>query len=160
VIGQPPSSFEQWITIHAGKRHGVRDNSAVVTSEGYLIGKVTQVTPSTSRVTLLTDESSGASARVLRRKARGLIRDGQGAGDTLVLDLVPREMRLARGDRVVTAGYRLGPRTGLYPKGIPIGVVSSIGRTDLDVYQRIQVEPHADFSSLDAVVVLVRKRGR
>ena len=35
--------------------------------------------------------------------------------------------------------------------------LTSVGQTDIDVHQQIQVQPFVDFSSLDSVLVLVRK---
>ena len=61
----------------------------------------------------------------------------------------------ARGDEIVTAGWRAGALSSLYPKGIPIGKVTSVGQTDTDLFQQVQVDPYVDFGSLDAVLVLV-----
>jgi len=57
----------------------------------------------------------------------------------------------------VTAGWRTGTLSSLYPKGIQIGTVTSVGQTDTDLYQQVQVDPSVDFGSLDAVIVLVPK---
>ena len=157
VIGQAASPYEQEITIAAGSRDGVRDNSAVVTPEG-LVGRVTRVTPYTSLVTLLTNADNGVAA-VVRGKARGLLGRGQGGSDSLVLNRVQKNKVVRRGDEVVTAGFRLGRLTSIYPKGIQIGLVTSVSQRDTDPFKRIQVAPYVDFSSLDAVVVLVPKRG-
>jgi rod shape-determining protein MreC len=54
----------------------------------------------------------------------------------------------------VTAGWRAGGLSSLYPQGIPIGEVTSFGLTDTDVFQQVQVEPYVDFGALDAVIVL------
>ena len=45
----------------------------------------------------------------------------------------------------------------LYPRGIPIGRVTSVGQADTDLWKQVQVEPFADFDRVDAVLVLVRK---
>ena len=47
--------------------------------------------------------------------------------------------------------------SSLYPPHIPIGTVTSVGQTDTDLYKQVQVAPFADFTSIDAVIVLVRK---
>ena len=46
------------------------------------------------------------------------------------------------------------------PKGIPIGVVTKVGQTDIDAFQNVQVMPLVDFSSLEAVIVLVSDKPR
>ena len=156
VLADPPSRFEQWIVIAVGSSDGVRMNAPVVTDEG-LVGRVTRVTRDQSRVTLLTGRESAASAYDIRTEANGVIRHGAGSRDALILDRVPKEERVQREDVVVTSGRRFGLLPSIYPRNIPIGIVTSVGQTDIDEHQQIQVEPFVDFSSLDSVLVLVRK---
>lgn len=156
VIAQPPTQFEREVAVSVGSSHGVRDDDPVVTADG-LVGKVTMVTPYKSRVTLISDEESGVSARVVRRQASGLLERGHGGSDSLVLNLVSRDKFVDEGDGLVTAGWRLGELTPVYPEGIPIGVISGVGQTDTDTFKRIQVEPYVDFSALRTVIVLIPK---
>ena len=62
------------------------------------------------------------------------------------------------GDEIVTAGWRVGQLASLYPKGIPIGRVTSVGGASTDLYQQVLLMSDVDFSSLDSVIVLVSKR--
>jgi rod shape-determining protein MreC len=156
VLADPPSRFEQWIVIAVGSSDGVRMNAPVLTDEG-LVGRVTKVTRDQSRVTLLTDKESAASAYDIRTEAHGVIRHGAGSRDALILDRVPKEERVQRNDVVVTSGRRFGLLPSIYPRNIQIGIVTSVGQTDIDEHQQIQVEPFVDFSSLDSVLVLIRK---
>jgi len=154
VTGRPAGAFTQAIVIAAGSHDGVRLNDPVVTSDG-LVGVVTRVTPKLARVQLLTDEEAAASAVDLRTGATGIVRHAQGTRQTLVLDRVRKQDVVRVGDQVVTAGWRAGTLSSLYPKGIPIGRVTSWGLTDTDLFQQVQVDPYVDFGSLDAVIVLV-----
>jgi len=156
VIARPPSAFKQQIVVAAGTKKGVRLNAPVVTADG-LAGLVTRVTDDAARVTLLTDQTTAASALDLRTGAAGIVRHGAGTGDTLVLDRVAKDEVVNLGDEVVTAGWRSGVLASLYPKGIPIGRVTSVGQTDTDLYKQVQIAPYADFGSLDAVLVLVSR---
>ncbi len=162
VIGRPVGSFVQAIVIAAGSRNGVRVNDSVVTADG-LVGLVTRVTPSTARIQLLTDQEAAVSAVDLRTRAEGIVRHARGTRETLVLDRVRKQDVVRVGDDVVTAGWRASGLSSLYPKGIPIGEVTSVGQTDTDLFQQVQVDPYVDFGLLDAVLVLVpteRNRGR
>ena len=154
VIGRPGTAFTQAITIAVGTRNGVFANDPVVTADG-LVGVVTRATSGTARVQLLTDEEAAASAIDLRTSATGIVRHARGTRETLVLDRVRKEDRVRIGDEVVTAGWRSGALSSLYPKGIPIGRVTSVGDTDTDLWKQIQVDPYVDFGALDAVIVLV-----
>ena len=158
VVAQPPNPYDQRVAIAAGLNQGVRRESAVVDPDGNFVGTVSAVYSNVSRVTLLTDEQSGVSAYDLETKAGGILRHAQGTGDLLVLDRVEKEKQVSEGDRVVTAGWKEGTLSSLYPRGIPVGYVSGANQLDTDPYKTIQVTPYADFSSLETVVVLVNPR--
>jgi rod shape-determining protein MreC len=154
VIARPSSAFEQEIVLPVGSEDGIEERAPVVTGEG-LVGLVTRVTPNVSRVTLLTDANSAVSARVLRTQASGIVEHGQ-AGDSLVLSRVSKQEPVHVGDEIVTSGWRQGDLESLYPPGIPIGRVTSVGSLSTDLYQQVQIESDVDFSSLESVLVLVR----
>ena len=151
VLARPPGEFEQQIIVSAGTADGVRLHAPVVTADG-LLGSVTLVTSHESRITLLTDEQSAVAAVDLQTKALGIVRHGQGGG--LILDRVSKDQTINDGDTIVTAGTQSGSLPDLYPRGIQIGKVTSVGQSDTDLYKQIQVSPFAKFNSLDSVVVL------
>jgi rod shape-determining protein MreC len=155
VIARPPGAFAQAIVISRGSSDGVEKDAPVVTAQG-LIGLVTRVFAHSARVTLLTDESSAVSARDVRTAASGVVEHGQ-SGSTLVFQYVPKEDDIRAGDTIVTAGWRSSKLASLYPKGIPIARVTSVGQSDTDLYKQVQLQPFADFTSIDAVLVLVPK---
>ena len=156
IIGRTPGQFEQQVLIAAGSNARVRVNDPVVTAAG-LVGRVTRVSRRSALVTLLTDETSAVSALDLRTNAAGIVRHGVSGGEALVLERVAKEDVVKADDVVITAGWRSGPLASIYPRGIPIGVVTSVGQLDTDIYKRIEVDPFVDFSSLDSVLVLVEK---
>jgi rod shape-determining protein MreC len=153
VLAQPSSAYDQDIVIAAGRDDGIVNDSPVITQDG-LVGIVTSVSGDAARVTLLTDQSVAVSAYDVKTNAAGVVRKGS-AGSELVLDRVPKDLVVTEGDVVATAGWRSGDLESLYPRGIPIGQVTSVGLQDIDLYQRIQVTPFVNFDSLAEVVVLV-----
>jgi rod shape-determining protein MreC len=154
VISRAPSPFVQQIVIAAGSDDGIRLHAPVVTEDG-LVGQVTRAARNVSQVTLLTDETSAVSAIDLRTAAPGILRHGSSGGDSLILDRVTKDQVVNRGDVVVTAGWRSGKLSSIYPKGIQVGVVTSVGQIDTDLYKQVEVQPFVDFSSLQSVLVLV-----
>jgi rod shape-determining protein MreC len=157
VIARPPSLFEQQIVVAAGSLNGISLHDPVVTADG-LVGEVTKLTDRAARVTLLTDPDSAVAAHVLSSGASGLVRRGPADGGSLDLDQVTKDQVVNLDDIVVTAGTLGGRLRSLYPKGIPIGVVTSVGQTDTDLYKQVQVDPYVDFSGLHSVAVLVSTR--
>jgi rod shape-determining protein MreC len=156
ITAKPQSQFDQRIVIAAGRANGIRDDDPVVNADG-LVGRVTKVVTHQAQVTLLTDEDSAVSAIDVNTQAEGIIKHGQGPGSTLFLDQVPKAEHVAYNDRVITAGWHQGDLSSIYPKGIPIGIVSNKGYSSNELYARVQVTPYVDFSSLDSVIVLVAK---
>ena len=154
VLVHGATDIEQQITVSAGSQQGVRANDPVVTSDG-LVGKVTRVAPNLARVTLLIDPTSAVAAVDLKTKAYGLVQHGAGGGDQLVFGRVPKDRIVRTGDFVVTAGTQLAALPDIYPKGILIGRVTSVDQNDVDIFKQIQVDPFADFSSIDSVAILV-----
>jgi len=152
VISFPNGPFVQEVAIAAGSNSGIRINSPVVSADG-LVGRATNVTPSMSVVTLITDPDSAVAARDLRTGVLGLIRHGQ--GNTLILDQVSKEQKVHKGDMIVTQGTRDRRYPDLYPYGIPIGQVISVGTSDIASYLTVQVSPFASLNSLDSVAALV-----
>jgi rod shape-determining protein MreC len=154
VVGRPPSAYNQEVLIAAGSSSGVQRNDPVVTKDG-LVGLVTDVTSNGAKVTLLTDQASAVSAAVLESGAAGIVRHGPSDSSALILDRVSKDELVSEGDLVITAGWRSGKLESLYPRGIPVGTVKSVGQQDVDLYKRIQVTPLVSFDSLAEVIVLV-----
>jgi len=152
VISFPSGPFDQQVAIAAGSSSGIGISTPVVSADG-LVGRVTNVTSSTAVVTLITDPDSAVAARDLTSGVSGLIRHGQGS--TLILDRVPKEQVVQKGDVIVTQGTRDRRYPDLYPYGIPIGRVLSVGRSDIASYLTVQVTPFAALDSLDSVAALV-----
>ena len=74
-----------------------------------------------------------------------------------MLDRVDKALVVNVGDTVVSSGWTRGVLSSRYPYNIPIGTVTSVGRQDIDLYARVQVEPFVDFDSLAEVVILVKR---
>jgi rod shape-determining protein MreC len=155
VMSRPPSEFQQEVVIAAGSNRGIRVNDPVVTPDG-LVGKVNSVAGHSAQVTLLTDPNLDVAALDVPWKSAGLVSHGEGPG-TLTLDRVPKSQVLREGDLVVTQGFKLGPLSSIYPRGIPIGTVSGATNREVDLYWNAQVAPFVHFDSLRRVIVLIPK---
>lgn len=119
-------------------------NQPVISAEG-LVGRVVEAVPGYAKVQLITDRSAAVGAMVRRTRRQGVVRAGP-AG--LKLDFLPQQADVRAGDRVVTSGI-----DGIYPRGLPVGVVTSVRRGD-ELFYDIQVEPAVDFGLLNQVYLL------
>ena len=152
IIARDPSGILHTVMLGAGTDQGVQVGHIVVSERG-LVGRVTQAGPTYSKVLLVTDPASTVSAIVQGSRATGIVR-GQ-YGDTLVMEWILQNDDLKAGDVVITAGLALGnDLRSLFPKGLVIGTIVAIDRSENAAYERAIVTPAADIRRLEHVLVV------
>jgi rod shape-determining protein MreC len=149
VIARDPSPFVQAITLDRGTDDGVQEGMTIITWRG-VVGRVSRVSPTSSKVLLITDTSSSISGRIQSSESRvtGIIRGRPEGG--LVMHRIPQEETLQTGETVVTSDFG-----GLMPEGLVIGQIVQIRRKDVDVMQEAVIEPSADMKRLERLYVLL-----
>jgi len=152
VIGRSPTVWYSTVTVDKGSSSGVQMNDPVVSGDG-LVGRVTDVTHGTAKVSLITDNRSAVSARVLPDGPQGVAEPEVGNPDDLLLDFIDRNQPIDQGALVVTAGWSNGAISSAFPPGLPIGEVSDATVGEQESYQRVHVTPAADIRNLDFVQV-------
>jgi rod shape-determining protein MreC len=101
----------------------------------------------TATVQLIIDRSAAVAVRIDSSRAEGIAL-GNGDG-TLRLEYLSATAEVTEGDTVVTAGI-----DGIYPQGLGVGRVERVERAG-PAYRRVVVQPFADFSRLETVLVLL-----
>jgi rod shape-determining protein MreC len=157
IIARSPNNlFRDTMQVSAGRGDGVGVGDAVI-ADGALVGHVSTAAGGTAVVTLITDQRSTVSARVLNGPNRGdvgLLEPSVGDPLDLLVQLLPRRAHIREGDYVVTAGLRGSRLESLYPPNIPIGRVSKADPEELDSDQQVHVSPLADLRHLEFVQIL------
>ncbi|HMA26948.1 MAG: rod shape-determining protein MreC [Solirubrobacterales bacterium] len=159
VVGRSPTVWYSTVTVDKGSSDGVRVDDPVVAAQG-LAGKVTQTTPNTAQVTLITDADSAVTARVNPSGATGVVEPNVGNPNDLQLDYLERGTQVAKGQMVVTAGFSTGDLGSIFPPGIPIGKVTQATAEEQQAYQRVHLSPFADLRDMDFVKVLTTHSGK
>ncbi|MFY0617548.1 rod shape-determining protein MreC [Shimia sp.] len=140
VLADSGSPFRQSVLLNIGARDGIIDGWAAMDGIG-LVGRISGVGKSSSRVMLLTDSSSRIPARIQGSGQTALI-----VGDNTVaphVDFVETPDLVRPGDRVVTSGDG-----GVFPGGLLIGQVAT------DPAGRLRVRLAADYERLEFLRVL------
>lgn len=145
IIGRDVGSLVRGVRINQGRESGIEPGMSVITARG-LVGQVVESGDRWSKVLLVTDESSHITALIQESRASGVV-DGTGTG--VVMRLIPHEQRVEPGDVVLTAG--LG---GHFPRGLVIGVVESVRRSDINPWQEAVVRSTIEFDELEYVFVI------
>lgn len=147
VVALAPSNYEWTVTLDVGSAQGIERDMVVINGDG-LVGRVIQTTTNASRVLLAIDPNFSAASRVARIGETGLI-DGQG-GDLMRFRPLDPEIEIRRGDEIVTSSYS----NSIFPPGIPIGSVESVGEASTLLNRDVLVRPYVDFTRLDLVLVV------
>jgi rod shape-determining protein MreC len=146
VVADEPNGLMKSIVIDLGSKHGVMEGMPVVTERG-LVGRITEVYNTGSRVLLLTDSNSNVNAILQNTRQRGIVRGR--AGQLPIMDYLPQDEPVIVADIVVTSG-----EGGNFPAGIPIGQVVEVERNDVEMFQRAVVQTTVDFDALETVLVV------
>jgi rod shape-determining protein MreC len=160
ITGRSPNNLlGDTLQIDVGSGDGVRVGQAVVAAGG-LVGHVSTVAASTAFVTLITDQRSIVTVRVLDRRGEwGLLKPSIGDPLDLLVQQLQRDAPIAIGQPVVTAGAISSRLESLYPPNSPVGRVTRADPQEIADGQQVHVTPFADLRHLDFVQILIA-RGR
>ena len=146
VIGRDPGRHPNSILINVGRKDGVMDRMAVVTSDG-LVGKVLAVHSGSAVVQLLTDRNCRVSGVVQRDdRGHGIVRYEDGK---FYLHGFPLRTDIQIGDVVISSGMG-----GIFPADLPIGTVRELGPDQMGLFQEVILKGCVNFDSIEEVFVL------
>jgi rod shape-determining protein MreC len=140
VLADSGSPFRQSVLINVGSRDGIRDGWATTDGLG-LVGRISGVGGSSSRVILLTDPASRVPVTIQPSGQRALL-----SGDNTALPpvgFVEAPELVQPGDRVVSSGDG---------KVFPAGLL--VGQVVMDSEGRLRVRLSADYRRLEFLRVL------
>lgn len=150
VIGRDSTNWYRGILLDKGERDGIQRDMGVITQAG-MVGRVVKTTATSSVVLLVTDPNTAVTALIQRTRDEGLV-TGTPRG-LLRMKFIPLLSSVREGDVVVTSGL-----VGNFPKGLMIGVVKHIEKTQDDLFQSAELVPVVDFSKLEEVLVITAAR--
>jgi rod shape-determining protein MreC len=144
VIGRSADHWWQQIVLGRGSNDGIQVGF-IVSGNGGIVGRVTQVTANTSRVLLISDPTSQVGVTISRSRFMGYIR-GQ-AANRVIMEFFDKVPDVRPGDVVSTSAY-----SQLFPPGLPIGVVESVNLNKSPAPEAV-IALSAPISHLEWVVV-------
>lgn len=154
VISRSPDTWLDSITIDVGTNSGIEENMSVMTESG-LVGHVTEVSATSSKVQLLITENNqmknvAVSIQTDDGIVSGILSDYDEKTQELILKQVPNDAKVSEGNMVTTSG--LG---GVSPEGLIIGEVTSASSDNFGLSQSVRVKPAADFKDIRSVLVIM-----
>lgn len=145
VIGLDPTNYFGTIMVDRGSDDGVQIGQAVI-SLGVLVGKIDQVSTTTSRVLLITSKDSIVQVMLQNSRTTGALSGGI-AG--MELGSIPLDTVVLPSENIITSG--LG---GKLPKGIYVGTAGSEVSVKSDIFKTIAVTSPVNFSKLEYLFIV------
>lgn len=147
VVYSDQESWLRTLILRLGDQEAAH-NQPVITPAG-LVGRIVGVSGRYAKVQLIIDRAASVGVMVERTRRQGVVRGG--GGGSLALQFIPLQADLEVGDRVVTAGI-----DGVYPRGIPVGVVTR-AEPGSELFYEVELMPAVDFGAVDHVYILERE---
>lgn len=150
IISYDASAWFKVMSINKGRNDGVNENMIVLTPRG-LVGKVTQVSDTSSKVTTILDVNNVVSARIIKTGDLVTTKGDMNLSEKglLRLNYVTSDTLLNVDDVIETSGMG-----GIYPKGIFIGTIKQVEQDTTLMKKYALLEPGVDFNQLNEVLLI------
>lgn len=155
VIARDSSDIAGGFTIDVGSLDGIKAYDPVITNAG-LVGYVSEVGISTSRVKTILDSSVSVGAIDSRSRDYGIIRGtlDLAKNSTTGMFNIQRSSLVAIGDYIITSG------SGVFPDGLLIGKIVNVSQEKYTTSLYAEVEPFVDFENIRQVMVITSFEGK
>lgn len=147
IILNKYNSYNNYLTLNAGKKHGVSQEMGVVNSKG-IIGVVENTSENYSTVMSVLNIKSKINAKIKNTNQFGELNwNGKSTGFIQLIDL-PRLASIKVGDTIVTGN------TIFFPDNINIGLVHKIYTDKKTNYFTLDIKLFNDMTNLGSVFIL------
>jgi len=155
VIARNPDMWIDQIVIDRGSSDGLENGMSVMSNNG-LIGRVSEVNPTSSKVTLLTTNDEAAvqtSTEIVQEDETifGVVNGYDTERGYLIMEQITSDSTIEEGNEVVTSG--LG---GLVPRGLLVGTVAEVSLDRHGLGQRVYIDPASNFEDIRFVSIINR----
>ncbi|MBT9393527.1 rod shape-determining protein MreC [Hymenobacter sp. NST-14] len=148
VVSSTNRPVDNYLTLNVGRADGVREGMGVVSAEG-VVGRVKVFSEHYATITSVLHSQSRTSARLQRDGTIGTVRWLGDDPTHVLLDNIPRQNKLLKGDTVVTSGYN-----AVFPEGVLVGTVDSFVKEPDKNFWTVRVRLAVNFSRLTYVYLV------
>jgi rod shape-determining protein MreC len=149
VINNSVTSENNYITINRGSKEGVAKNMAVLSSTG-VVGRVIHVSDHFASILSILSVKQKVSAK-LKDGTMGSVMWEEGKPDILVLEDIPKEVKVKGGDSVFTTNY------SFFPSDMLIGTIVRRKINKKTNIQMLYLQSATNFRNLQYVYVVENK---
>jgi len=149
VIYNTVNEEKNYFQIDRGYNQGIRENMAVLNSDGSAVGVIVLVSPNFSQAMSLLHVQQRVNASLKKSGDFGTLEWDGANPDRLFLKGIPKSVSLKVGDTVLTSAYSFN-----FPPGKLLGKVSALTTDKRTNFHVIDVQPTANFRNLQQVFVV------
>ena len=154
VLSRNPDQWMNTLVINQGAKDGIKNNMAVMTSEG-LVGRISKLNQFSSQVDLISTNTRANRLSVNiqhdDKNVFGLIDHYDSKNEELIITDINNKDSVKKGDKVVTSGL-----ADQLPSSIYIGEVSKVENHEYGLSKEVRVKTAANLSDLNHVYVAKR----
>jgi rod shape-determining protein MreC len=156
VINNSVRQLNNSLTLNIGSNNGIGPGMGVIAANG-LVGRVNTVSAHFARVTSLLHSKMFIAAKIKSRIANtnntiGTVKWNGDDPRIALLDYVPLDKKIMKGDTVISSGYN-----AVYPEGVMIGTILSAAKEPDKSFYTIKLKLAVDFTRLTYVYVVKNK---
>lgn len=149
VVYNTVSTQKNYIQLNRGSRQGIKDNMAVISSDGSAVGVVVGVSPNFCQVMSLLHVQNSVSASMKRSGDFGTI-EWDGKDPRYVwLKRMPKTVEIKKGDTVLTSKVSFN-----FPPGYMIGTIEEVRLDNTTGMYLLKVKTSANFHNLQQVHIV------
>ncbi len=149
VIGKNTEPTGKTIIIDRGNSDSIKVGNVVITGEGVLVGKVSQIQENFSIVMLINDSQSKVAAMIMNQdRSIGLVEGGYGI--SVHMNFIPQNEAVNIGDMIVTSGLE-----DEVPQGLLIGKVEAVEKEAYQPFQRAVISPVIDLDKISIASIIL-----
>ena len=154
VINNSVFKTHNYITLNKGRKDGIHSEMGVIDQNG-IVGIVNVVSDHYAVAISLLNPKLRLSCKVKGSNYFGsLVWDGKDPRFA-VLEELPRHVKFAKGDTIITSGY-----SAVFPEGIMVGVIADFSKQRNDNFYALRVQLSTDFNRLNDVRIIESKGQR
>lgn len=149
VVYNTVTSEKNYLQINRGAKYGIRDNMAVLNSDGAVVGRVVNVSPNFSSVMSLLHVQSSVGAALKKTRDAGTVEwDGK---DSRYVQLrgISKSVEVKVGDTVITGQY-----SNIFPPDKLIGTVAGITSDPATGFYLLKIRTAVNFGRIQQVFVV------
>ena len=156
VIARNPDNWLDLLIVDKGSQAGIEVDMSVMSGNG-LIGRVSEVSPTTSKILLLStgnDSVNRVSAEIQAENnaIHGIVDDYDSETGDFIMSEIDPHAKIEVGMQVVTSG--LG---GVSPRSLLIGQVKEVRMDEYGLFQEVSIEPAGNLLDIHYVTIITRE---